>query len=144
MNATRRRHDLPPLASSSALQAVARAHSAAMLRQGLLAHILPGSGDVGERLRRARIPYRKAMENLARGQTALAAHEATEESPAHRDNLLARGPTLAGVGIARGSLPGGGPLVYLTEVIVEPAPEAPGPSPAPRRLAGAASGAGAR
>ena len=91
-----------------------------MLRRGLLVHILPGSGDIGERLRRAKIPFRKALENLAKGQDALSAHEATEESPAHRDNLLADGPTLAGVGIARGTLPGGGPVVYLTEVIVEP------------------------
>jgi uncharacterized protein YkwD len=120
INATRGRHGLPPLETSPALQALARAHSAEMLRQGLLAHILPGSGDIGERLRRARIPFRKAMENLAKGQTALAAHEATEESPAHRDNLLAAGPTQAGVGISRATLPGGGPVVYLTEVFVEP------------------------
>ena len=120
LNATRRRHALPPLAASPALRAVARAHSAAMLKQGLLAHILPGSGDLGERLRVARIPYRKALENLAKGQSALTAHEATEESPAHRENLLTAGPTLAGVGIARTSLPGGGPVVYLTEIFVEP------------------------
>jgi uncharacterized protein YkwD len=120
INATRGRHGLPPLDSSPALQAVARAHSAGMLRLGLLAHLLPGSGDVGERLRRAGIPFRKALENLAKGQTSLAAHEATEESPAHRDNLLTSGPTLAGVGIARATLPGGGPVVYLTELFVEP------------------------
>ncbi len=120
MNATRQRHGLAPLQPAPALQAVARAHSAEMLRQGLLAHVLPGSGDIGERLRRARIPFRKALENLAKGQSAIAAHEATEESPAHRDNLLAAGPTLAGVGIARATLPGGGPVVYLTEIIVEP------------------------
>lgn len=120
LNATRGRHGLPPLEPSPALQAVARAHSAEMLRQGLLAHILPGTGNLGERLRRARIPYRRALENLAKGQSALAAHEATEESPAHRDNLLTPGPTQVGVGIARSTLPGGGPVVYLTEVFVEP------------------------
>jgi uncharacterized protein YkwD len=124
INATRGRHGLPPLEPSARLKSVARAHSAEMLRQGLLAHILPGSGDIGERLRRAGIPFRKALENLAKGQTALAAHEATEESPAHRDNLLVAGPTLAGVGIARATLPGGGPVVYLTEVFVEPLHEA--------------------
>jgi len=123
-NATRRRHDLPPLQASPALRAMAAAHSAEMLRQGLLAHNLPGSGDLGDRLRRARIPYLKALENLAKGQTAVAAHEATEESPVHRNNLLARGPTLVGIGIARGELPGGGPVVYLTEVFVAPPGEA--------------------
>jgi uncharacterized protein YkwD len=123
INATRRRHGLTPLAHSPALQALARAHSAAMLRHGLLAHILPGSGDLGDRLKRAGIPFRMALENLARGQTARSAHEATEESPAHRENLLAAGPRLAGVGLARASLPGGGPVVYLTELFVEPASE---------------------
>jgi uncharacterized protein YkwD len=68
------------------------------------------------------------LENLAKGQDALSAHEATEESPAHRENLLASGPTRAGVGIARAVLPGGGPVVYLTEVIVEPAGD-PGRTP---------------
>jgi uncharacterized protein YkwD len=141
INATRGRHGLPPLEPSARLQSVARAHSAEMLRQGLLAHILPGSGDIGERLRRAGIPFRKALENLAKGQTALAAHEATEESPAHRDNLLVAGPTLAGVGIARATLPGGGAVVYLTEVFVEPLHEAarnraqPGMVVRPRRAA---------
>jgi uncharacterized protein YkwD len=128
MNATRQRRGLQPLESDQALRAVARAQSAEMLRLGLLAHILPGSGDIGERLRRAKIPFRKALENLAKGQDALSAHEATEESPAHRDNLLANGPTLAGVGIARGVLPGGGPVVYLTEVLVE-RPGTPGRGP---------------
>jgi len=124
VNATRGRHGLPPLQASAALRAVAAAHSAEMLRQGLLAHNLPGSGDLGERLQRARVPFLKALENLAKGQTAMAAHEATEESPVHRNNLLASGPTLAGIGIARGELPGGGPVVYLTEVFVAPPGEA--------------------
>lgn len=124
MNATRRRHGLRELASDPVLRKMARAQSAEMLRQGLLVHILPGSGEIGERLRRAQIPFRKALENLARGQDALSAHEETEESPAHLDNLLAPGPTVAGVGIARGILPGGGPVVYLTEVLVEPPVEA--------------------
>jgi uncharacterized protein YkwD len=124
MNATRRRHGLPPLASSPALSAVARAHSDDMLRAGLLAHQLPGGASTVERVRRARVAYRKVLENVAKGTTALAAHEEIEGSPAHRENLLAAGPTLAGVGIARGVLPGGGPVVYLTEVLVEPLAEA--------------------
>jgi uncharacterized protein YkwD len=126
MNATRRHHDLPPLESSPALTAVARAHSADMLRAGLLAHRLPGGASTVERVRRARVPYRKVLENVAKGSTALAAHEEIEGSPAHRDNLLIAGPTLAGVGIARGTLTGGGPVVYLTEVIVEPEPPGSG------------------
>jgi uncharacterized protein YkwD len=95
-----------------------------MLRAGLLAHQLPGGTSTVERVRRSRVAYRKVLENVAKGTTALAAHEEIEGSPAHRENLLAVGPTLAGVGIARGVLPGGGPVVYLTEVFVEPLAEA--------------------
>jgi uncharacterized protein YkwD len=120
MNATRGRHGLPALEPSPALQAVARAHSEDMLRLGMLAHQLPGSASTVERVRRARVPYRQVLENVAKGESALAAHREIEDSPAHRGNLLAPGPTLAGVGIARGTLHGGGPVVYLTEVIVEP------------------------
>ena len=124
MNATRRRHGLPPLESSPALAAVARAHSADMLRSGLLAHQLPGGASTAERVRRARVAYRRVLENVAKGATALGAHEEIEGSPAHRDNLLAQGPSRAGVGIARGRLPGGGTVVYLTELFVEPPLEA--------------------
>jgi uncharacterized protein YkwD len=120
MNRTRRQHALPPLAPSPALTAVARAHSAAMLRAGWLTHQLPGADDTVTRVRRAGIRYRKVLENVAKGASALAAHEDIEWSPAHRDNLLAEGPTLAGVGIARGSLAGGGPVIYLTELLIEP------------------------
>ena len=42
------------------------------------------------------------------------------ESPAHLANLLAPEVQLMGLGIARGALPGGQPVVYLTEILVEP------------------------
>jgi len=124
MNATRRHHGLPALESTPELAALARAHSADMLRSGLLAHRLPGGAGTVERVRGARVAYRKVLENVAKGATALAAHDEIEGSPAHRDNLLAQGPTRAGVGIARGTLPGGGAVVYLTELFVEPPLEA--------------------
>jgi uncharacterized protein YkwD len=120
INATRRRHGVAPLAPSAALSGVARRHSDAMLAAGAVAHVLPGSGSVEDRLRRARIGYRSAFENVARGASALDAHRVIEESPAHRENVLALGASEVGCGIARGRLPGGEPIVYLTEVFVEP------------------------
>jgi uncharacterized protein YkwD len=119
VNAVRRARGLAPVASAPALAAVARAHSAKMLDLRTLAHVLPGSGDLGERLRRARIPYARAFENVAMGGTTLAAHEAAEESPAHLGNILAPGATHVGVGVARGTGATGHPVVYLTEVFVE-------------------------
>lgn len=120
MNATRLRHALAPLARVPELDEVARRHSAAMAAAARVAHVLPGTGDLGDRLRRARVPYRRAYENVARAATALDAHEAAEESPAHLANVLRPDTTRVGVGLARGLLPSGAEQIYLTEVFVEP------------------------
>ncbi|HET6921992.1 MAG TPA: CAP domain-containing protein, partial [Anaeromyxobacteraceae bacterium] len=124
VDATRRRHGLAPLQVLPELTAVARRQSERMLEAGVLAHVLPGGGDVGERLRRARIAFRRAAENIALGPTALAAHAAAEESPGHRANLLSPQARQVGCGIARGSLHGGEPVVYLTEIFAQPPEDA--------------------
>ncbi len=120
LNATRRRHGLPALAAAPELAQVARRHSSAMAAQGRVAHVLPGSGDLGARLRAAKIPYRRVYENVARASSALDAHGAAEESPAHLGNLLRPDATRVGVGITRARLPSGDPAVYLTEVFLTP------------------------
>jgi uncharacterized protein YkwD len=91
-----------------------------MAAAGKLAHVLRGSGDVGARLRRVRIPYRRVWENVARAEGALAAHQVAEESPAHLANVLRPEAALLGVGVARVPLASGGAAVYLTEVLVQP------------------------
>jgi uncharacterized protein YkwD len=131
IDATRLRHGLAPLAESRELREEARRHSERMLSLGLLAHVLPGFGDVGERLRRARVPFRAAMENIARAGTALAAHGAAEESPAHRANILSPLADRVGCGLARGRLPGGEPVAYLTEIFVQPVDDGSGSHLAP-------------
>jgi hypothetical protein len=80
--------------------------------------VLPGSGDLAERLRRADVGYRLAVENVARGRTALEAHEVAEESPAHRRNMLLPQARVAGIGVARATGGGGEQVVYLTEILV--------------------------
>jgi uncharacterized protein YkwD len=120
LNATRRHHGRPPLVAAPELATVARRHSEAMAAAQRVAHVLPGSADAGERLRRAGIPYRLALENVARAGTALDAHAAAEESPAHLANVLRPEVTRVGVGIARATLASGDATVYLTEVFVEP------------------------
>jgi len=119
VNALRARHGLDPVEPDERLAALARTQSEAMRASGRLAHVLPGSGGVADRLRRARIPYRRALENLAKGASALSAHESLEESPAHLDNLLVPDATHLGVGIARGQLATGDPAVWLTEILVQ-------------------------
>lgn len=121
VNALRARHGLAALEESRPLRDAARRHSSDMLAAGTLAHALPGSGDAAHRLRRDRIPFRAVRENLALGPSALAAQDSLEESPAHLANLLDPAVTRIGAGIARGRLaPGGEPIVYLTEILVQP------------------------
>jgi uncharacterized protein YkwD len=121
VNGLRRTNGLPPLTPSSELGAVARRHSARMLDAGIVAHVLPGSPELAERLASAGISYQHAFENVARGESSIAAHAAIEASPAHRKNLLTPEATRLGVGVARGALPTGERIVYLTEILIEPA-----------------------
>ncbi len=119
LNATRGRHRLPRLTISAELSRVARRHSEEMLARGEVAHLLGGL-DVAGRLRRERVPYRLALENVARGSSALAAHRGVEESPAHRENLLSPSVSRVGCGVARGKLVTGEPVTYLTEILLGP------------------------
>lgn len=120
LNAARARRGLPPVAAAADVAEVARRHAEAMAAAGRVAHVLPGSREAGSRLQRAGVAFRRAHENVARGGTALEAHDAVEDSPAHLANVLRPGATRAGVGIARARLPSGEPAVYLAELLVEP------------------------
>lgn len=120
-NRTRRERGLAPLTPSAELSAVARRHSEQMRAAGVVAHVLPADGDLTARLAAARIGYRKAFENVASGASSLDAHAAIEASPAHRSSLLQPAARRLGVGIARGALPTGERVAWLTEVLVEPA-----------------------
>lgn len=111
---------LPHLLASPPLAEVARRHSGRMLAARSVAHVLPGSGELVDRLAAGGVPFSHAYENVASGATTLEAHAAIEASPAHRANLLAADATTLGVGIARGTLPTGEPVVYLTEILVAP------------------------
>jgi uncharacterized protein YkwD len=120
IDAARRARGLAPFEPSAQLRAIARRHSAAMLAEGALGHVVRGSGDLSTRLRLAGVAYRSALENVAEGETARAAHRAAEESPAHLANILSPEARRAGCGVARGRRPTGEPVVYLTEIFVEP------------------------
>jgi uncharacterized protein YkwD len=123
IDALRGRQGLAPLRPDPALAAQARRHSGAMLAAGTVAHVLRGGEDVVARLRSAGVPFRLVSENVARGDDALDAHRAVEESPAHLANLLSPRVRDVGVGVARGELPGGQPVAYLTEILVQPVDE---------------------
>jgi uncharacterized protein YkwD len=120
IDALRAGHGLGPLRSHAGLDAQAAKHSAAMLAAATLAHQVDGGGDVAQRVAAAGVAYRSARENVARGDGVMDAHRAMVESPAHLANLLAPGLSLVGLGTARGTLPSGQVVVYLTEILVEP------------------------
>ena len=119
VNTLRALHGLRPLEPSAQLSELARRFSQEMLEQRMVAHVLPGSPAVGERLERAGIAYQRVRENLASGETTLAAQQSLEDSPAHLANLLDGPLTQLGVGTARASEAG---PVYLTEILLSPAP----------------------
>lgn len=121
INATRSRNGLSRVDVSRALCEIARRHSEAMLQAGKVSHVLPGSGDLSVRLRRANVPYGHAYENVGRDRSALEAHESAEESPAHLANVLRPGIREMGVGVAWDeAVPKGPGAVYLTEIFLEP------------------------
>ncbi len=125
---TRAQYGLSPLRASPALAQVARQHAEAMLRAGVLAHRLDPSDGAADRLRRARVPFALVLENVAKGPSAITAHRLAEDSPAHRQNILSPEATRVGVGIARGALATGEPVVYLTELFTAVAGD-PGQDP---------------
>ncbi|MFO0581008.1 MAG: CAP domain-containing protein [Anaeromyxobacter sp.] len=128
LNELRRQKGLGALELSPALSAVARMHSEAMRDANKVAHVLPGTGELGDRLRRAKVPYVRAYENVGRAPTALEAHHGAEESPAHLANMLRPAARIVGLGLARGRIDEtGSERVYLTQIFVEP-PD-PGVSP---------------
>jgi len=121
LNDLRRQKGLGALELSPALGGVARAHSEAMRNASRVAHVLPGTGELGDRLRRAKVPYVRAYENVGRAQTALEAHHGAEESPAHLANMLRPAVRLVGIGLARGTIEStGSAAIYLTQIFVEP------------------------
>lgn len=124
LSALRVRHGLEPVISSPELAAVARRHSAAMRAAGKVAHLVPGSPGPAERLAQARIGYQRVFENVAAAGSALAAHRAAAESPAHLQNMLQPRVSRVGVGIDREALPSGGVRVYLTEILIQPQEDA--------------------
>lgn len=119
LQALRAKHGLPGLVMDARLAEVARRHTEAMRAAGTLGHIVPGSPGPEERVRAARIPYRRLLENVATSSTALEAHAAAVASPAHLRNMLEPGIRQVGIGLARELSASGRTRVYLAEIFVE-------------------------
>lgn len=101
INAERKKYGLKLLTDDQALDNVAREHAADMFRRGYFSHNTPEGMDPFQRLRKAKIKYRFAGENLALAQTLLQAHKELMKSPGHRANILNPKYGRAGIGILK-------------------------------------------
>jgi len=120
-NQQRIQQGLQALILDDELTRIAREHSNGMAQQGFISHDQP-SGDLKTRMNRAGYLYEVARENVASARTVAKAHSALIESPAHKDNILAKDVTRVGIGIARFQPPLDKHL-YITEVFADPRDE---------------------
>ena len=105
LNAERGRRDLRPLRSDAALARAARRHARDMAERDYFAHESPDG--TGPHRRIVRAGYRRPRltgENLAEGEAEAGAPSSIVDgwmhSPGHRANILRRGFTEIGIGIA--------------------------------------------
>jgi uncharacterized protein YkwD len=110
VNQARQQEGLPSLRLDASASAAAQAHAEDMLRQGYYSHTSPSGETVRDRyIKSGGNGSRLAAENIARCQGCLpppitasvdALHEGWMQSPLHRDNILRRGVSEFGFGIA--------------------------------------------
>ena len=79
---------LQPVKADPQLAEVARTHSRDMLARGYFSHQSPEGKDLGDRMRRDKVSYLNAGENLAYAPTLEGAHRGLMNSPGHRANIL--------------------------------------------------------
>lgn len=113
VNRTRADHGLRALRIDTRLVRAARSHSASMLDGNYFAH-----GDFHGRMVAFHVQGPTAGENLAWGNGSYASPASIVRewlaSPEHRANLLRRGWTRIGIGLARGTFLGNGGSTVVT------------------------------
>lgn len=125
INAERARAGRAVLVLDERLSAVARAHSEDMHRNQYVAHISPGSGSPGDRVRRAGIVIVRLTENLVKAADPRSAHRELMESPGHRASILDAQARTVGIGAAMTTSPSGEPWLLVTELFAVLAPPKP-------------------
>jgi uncharacterized protein YkwD len=103
VNQERQKMGLGLLKADPEITATARKHSVDMFLRGYFSHYTPEGVDPFDRMRKDKIRFFTAGENLALAQTLQIAHKELMESPGHRANILK--PTFGRLGI--GVLDGG-------------------------------------
>lgn len=106
INEERAKHGLQPLQADPEMRGVARKHSADMFRRGYFAHVNPDGADPFDRMKREKVRYQTAGENLALAPTVTIAHVGLMNSPGHRANILNPAFGRVGIGILDGGMRG--------------------------------------
>lgn len=125
VNRDRSAHALPLLRPAAVLDAAAQAHAEDMLRRSYFSHISPEGRTVGDRFAaQGGSVWQLVQENIAACSGCAAPPTAQRvsiferglmQSPEHRENILRRGVTQFGYGIA-----GAGDRVYAVQVFTGP------------------------
>jgi uncharacterized protein YkwD len=106
VNRERIKRNLKPLKADPLLRAVARRHSMDMFRKGYFSHQNLEGNDPFDRIKKARISFLTAGENLALSPNLKTAHTGLMESPGHRANILHPAFGRVGIGILDGGMYG--------------------------------------
>ena len=99
INYERKKVGLKLMALDKKLAQVAIEHSLDMLERGYFSHYSPEGKGPYDRMRKDRVRFRVAGENLALAQTLQSAHEGLMESPIHKANILHKSFKRVGIGI---------------------------------------------
>lgn len=97
VNKERKRAGLNLYIMDNALQMVARAHSADMVKRDFFDHKNPDGESPFDRMTKAGIKYMKAAENVAYNSSVAEIHKSLMNSPGHRKNIM--NPQLGSIGI---------------------------------------------
>ena len=114
VNAERRRHSLPAIGPSAALDRVAQDYADDMLKRSHYGHVDPEGLTVRERAYAGGYDLRFIAENLAAGQpTVDEAMDGWMKSEKHRENILSKIYTEAGFGLAIGKNKRGYQIIWV-------------------------------
>lgn len=106
VNQERKKMGLRLLEADPEITVTARKHSGDMLLRGYFSHYTPEGVDPFGRMRKDKIRFFTAGENLALAQTLQIAHKELMESPGHRANILNPVFGRLGIGILDGGIYG--------------------------------------
>jgi len=101
VNEERAKQQLPLLTMDLTLRDVARKHSTDMFTHGYFAHETPAGATPFDRMRRARVRFQTAGENIAQAMTVETAHDRLMRSKGHRENILDKAFHKVGIGAVR-------------------------------------------